>query len=464
MLTTRKKWITKFIGLVLIGLSYNTFSQTFNLEKGQSRLIKSDQKIDTVFVSSPNVADYEILDDHSFMIYTKEEGKSEVVAFDEQGNQIKSDTINVNDALNNIADTNRQIKARFPNSKLSVKKVGKAYIIEGEAISENERDEINRIVGASLGSSPKVTEYKLQHATGGDDKVSFLDKYSYDDVINNSQVADNVQINVKLTVVEVNKKFSDALGINWNNLHGNLLNNLGKSFSGSGGFNGTNGGTLSLNADGLSIFINALDNQNNGKILAEPNVSMLSGETADILVGGELPFAQRDRDGNPTIIYKDFGIKLGVGAKLQKDNRIRLALAQEVSTLAGNYQYDGIGAIPFFNTRRSKSTFEIADGESFIIGGLLSQDDIEGLSKIPVLGDIPILGSFFRSASTQRESRELVIVATVNLVKAVNSEQIVYPTFEQTGTMERFFHVTPLKKVYHQTLITNFLKDGGFIQ
>ncbi|WP_386695786.1 type II and III secretion system protein family protein [Lonepinella sp. MS14435] len=464
MLTSRKKWLAKFIGVALICLSYNAFSQTFNLEKGQSRLIKSDQKIDTVFVSSPNVADYEILDDHSFMIYTKAEGKSEVVAFDEQGNQIKSDIINVNNALNNISDTNNQIKTRFPNSKLSVKKVGKAYVIEGEANSENERDEVNRIVGASLGSSPKVTEYKLQHTNGSDDKVSFLDKYSYDDVINNSQVADNVQINVKLTVVEVNKKFSDALGINWNNLQGNLINNLGKSFSGSGSFNGTTGGTLTLNAEGLSIFINALDNQNNGKILAEPNISMLSGETADILVGGEIPFAQRDRDGNPSIIYKDFGIKLGVGAKLQKDNRIRLALAQEVSTLAGNYTYDGIGEVPYFNTRRSKSTFEIADGESFIIGGLLSQDDIEGLSKIPVLGDIPILGAFFRSASTSHDSRELVIVATVNLVKAVSEDQIVYPSFEQTGTMERFFNVTPLKKVYHKTLTSNFLRNGGFIQ
>ncbi|TDQ57638.1 pilus assembly protein CpaC [Mesocricetibacter intestinalis] len=465
MLNTKKTWMSTLIGMALAFASYNAFAQTFNLEKGQSRLVESKTKIDTVFVSAPEVADYEILDDYSFMIYAKGEGTSEITAFDAQGRELSSDTVKVNDALNNISDTNRQIKARFPNTGLSVKKVGKAYVVEGKAASAHERDEVNRIVGASLGSAPKVTEYTLKRDGADDERVPFLDKYSYDDVINNSQVEDNVQINVKLTVVEISKRFSDALGINWNNAGGNLLRNLGKSFSGSAAFGGTSGGSLSLiNADGLSIFINALDNQNNGKILAEPNISMLSGETADILVGGEIPFAQRDRDGNPSIIYKDFGIKLAVGAKLQKDNRIRLLLAQEVSTIAGNYQYERIGSVPFFNTRRSKSTFEIADGESFIIGGLLSKDDIEGLSKIPVLGDIPILGSLFRNASTSRESRELVIVATVNLVKPVNENQIVYPSFEQTGTMERFFNLTPFKKVYQKTLTSNFLKNGGFIQ
>lgn len=81
-----------------------------------------------------------------------------------------------------------------------------------------------------------------------------------------------------------------------------------------------------------------------------------------------------------------------------------------------------------------------------------------------MLGDLPIIGSFFRNASTSRENRELVVVATVNIVKPVTEDQIVYPTLEQTGTMERFFNLTPFKNIYHRTLTTNFLKNGGFIQ
>ena len=465
---TRLQVVSCIMGCIIVNLSSTALAKTFNLEKGQSQLIETDKKIDTIFVSSPEVADYEILDDNSFMIYAKDEGRSEVVAFGADGKPLTSDIVSVNLLISNISDTNQQIKTRFPNSNLSVKKVGKAYVIEGRATSEAESEEVNRIVGEALGAGKKVTEKEFKGPNGESDKVEFLDKYSYEGVVNHSTIDIANQINVKLTVVEVNKKFSDALGINWSNfaLTDGALN-FGK-IVGTAGFTGTQGNIGFISATGVSMFINALDDQSNGKILAEPNISMLSGETADILVGGEIPFAQRDKEGSATIIYKEYGIKLSVGAKLQKNNRVRLILAQEVSTIAGNYQYEDIGAIPYFNTRRSKSTFEIANGESFIIGGLLNTADAENINKVPVLGDIPILGAFFRSAATTRENKELVIVATVNAIKPVAEEDIIYPSFEQTGTMERFFNVTPIKKgaqaIYHRTLTTNFLKNGGFIQ
>ncbi|ACX82158.2 Pullulanase secretion envelope pulD [Aggregatibacter actinomycetemcomitans] len=437
--------------------SLNAYAQNFSLDKGATQLVQTKEKIDTIFVSSPNIADYEILDDNTFIIYAKEEGRTEVTAFGADGRPLTSDTVNVDSVVTSIADTNKQLKSRFPNTNLSVKKVGKAYVIEGKARSQEESDEVRRIVGEALGSGRKVTETKL-----GEDSLPFLDKYHYDGVVDNANIADTTQINVKLSVVEVNKKLSEAMGINWSHVAGSGPL-VGGNFGFGGGFNG-NQGVLRLDAKGISAFINALDNQSNGKVLAEPNISMLSGETADILVGGEIPFAQRDRDGSPTIIYKEFGIKLAVAAKLQKNNRIRLALDQTVSTIAGNYNFDGIGNIPFFNTRKAKSLFEVANGESFIIGGLFSSNDLEGINKVPLLGDIPILGSFFRSATTERDKKELVIVATVNVVKPVNEKDVVYPDFEKTGTMERFFHTTPLKNVYYKTLTSNFLKNSGFIQ
>ena len=462
-----KKQLVCYAALGAI-FSLNAYAQNFSLEKGATQLIQTKEKIDTIFVSSPNVADYEILDDNTFIIYAKDEGKAEVTAFGADGRPLTSDTVNVDNAVAGITDTNKQLKARFPNTDLSVKKVGKAYVIEGKARTQEESDEVRRIVGEALGSGRKVTETKFKR-DDGEEHLPFLDKYQYDGVIDSTNVRDTTQINVKLTVVEVNKKLTDALGINWSHVagtgpaSGNSSGVLGGSFRFGGGFTGTQG-VLSITAPGLAAFINALDNQANGKILAEPNISMLSGETADILVGGEIPFAQRDKEGSPTIIYKEFGVKLLVGAKLQKNNRIRLALDQTVSTIAGNYNFEGLGSIPYFNTRKAKSLFEVANGESFIIGGLFSSNDIEGINKVPLLGDIPILGSFFRNATTDREKKELVIVATVNVVKPVDEKDIVYPDFEQTGTMERFFHTTPLKNVYHKTLTSNFLKNSGFIQ
>ena len=459
----RKKHIIS--GLIFCAFaSFQVSAQTFPMEKGATRLVQTKEKIDTIFVSSPNVADYEILDDNTFIIYAKDEGRAEVTSFGADGRPLTSDTVNVDSVVGGITDTNNQLKARFPNSNLSVKKVGKAYVIEGKAKTQEESDEIHRIVGEAMGGKRQVTETKL-----GDETFPFLDKYSYENVIDNSNVGDATQINVKLTVVEVNKKISEALGINWGHaqgsgpLSGNGSAVFGGSFGFGGGYNGAQGG-LTITAPGLSAFINALDDQSNGKILAEPNISMLSGETADILIGGEVPFVERDNNGSSTVTYKEFGVKLLVAAKVQKNNRIRLVLDQSVSAIAGNYNFGKDSSIPYFNTRKSKSLFEVADGESFIIGGLFSATDLEGINKIPVLGDIPILGSFFRSATTNRDKKELIIVATVNTVRPVDGKDVVYPTFEQTGTMERYFHTTPLKDGYHNTLTTNFLKNSGFIQ
>lgn len=461
-----RKTITAGLTALMMTCATTAFAKQLYLEQGKSKFFVLDKKIDTIFVSSSEVADYEIVDDYSFMVFAKQEGTTDVTAFDENGKILLSDSLTVNAFINNIVDTNKQIKARFPNTKLEVKKVGKAYVIEGDANSQQESEEVNRIVGEAIGITPKVTEATLKRGGGmSDEKLPFLDKYEYNGVINNANVGEVTQVNVKLTVAEVNKTFSDSLGIKWEHLSGSVLPNWS---SGSNlyeaAFDGTTSSIALINAERLSAFISAVNNSNNGKILAEPNISMLSGETADILVGGEIPFAQRDSEGNATIIYKDFGVKLMVGAKVQKNDRIRLALAQEVSTLAGNYTYADVGDIPYFQTRRSKSTFEVGDGESFIIGGLLSSSDLEGLSKVPLLGDIPVLGAFFRSVTTSRETKELVVVATVNLVKPNDVENLVYPSFDQTGTLERFFNVTPFKNVYHKTLTSNFMKNGGFIQ
>ncbi|MGC7559288.1 type II and III secretion system protein family protein [Pasteurella sp. PK-2025] len=456
----KAKWISCLIGAIFALSSTVSSAKTFNLEQGGTQLIQTKEKIDTIFVSSPNVADYEILDDNSFIIYAKQQGRAEISAFDTNGKALTNDVVNVDSLFTGISDTNQQIKARFPNTNLSVKKVGKAYVIEGKARSQEESDEVHRIVGEALGTGKQVTSATF-NGENGSEPLPFLDKYQFEGVVNNAHVDETTLINVKLTVVEVNKNLSEAVGINWSRLTGGagILDGVSKVT----GFDGIQG-LLKIDASGVSAFINALDNQNNGRVLAEPNISMLSGETADILVGGEIPFAQRDKDGNATVIYKDFGVKLVVGAKLQKNNRIRLALDQRVSTIAGNYTFNNVGDIPYFNTRRAKSIFEVADGESFIIGGLFNSSDVERINKVPVLGDIPILGAFFRNAKTERDDRELVIVATVNTVKPVQEDQIVYPTFERTGTMERFFNVTPFKDVYHKTLTSNFLKNGGFIQ
>ena len=456
-----------------------SWAKNISLDIGRSDVFTTKEKIDTIFVSNPGIADYKILDDNKFILYAKNEGRSDITVLDADGKVLVSDalfvTMGANYSENSIAGANQAMKMRFPNSQLKVKKVGKAYVIEGVAQSDQEREEAERIIGAAFGLSPKITDKSV-----GKQNSAFLTSYSYEHIINNAIVEQATQINVKLTVVEVNKNIAEELGIQWEHFGGAFLKNLGSPFrnlnSGyfgvTGGFNG-HGGSMEIGAGNgagsgnIKGFINALHDNSKGKVLAEPNVSMLSGEVSEVLIGGQVPLMQTDNDGNPTVEYKDFGIKLEVGAKVQKNNRIRVALEQEVSSLGESIGSTKI-SMPLLNTRSSSSTLELADGESFIIGGLYNSKESEGLSKVPWLGDIPILGAFFRSTSNSKMEKELVIVATVHLVKPVQESDIVYPNFETTGTLERFFNTKPITDtattIYHKTLISNFLQRGGFIQ
>lgn len=457
--------ITKLIRSALFlgaALPFSLSAQVFNMEDGQSKVIKTKQKIDTIFVSNPAIADYEILADDRYIIYARNDGYTEVTAFDEEGNELRNDTVNVNGMMKGVDRANDQIKLAFPNSNLSVKRVGKAYVIEGKAKSELEREEVNRIIGAALGSSEEKSERTLQMGEFSQD-VPFLTSYRYKDVVDTSTLGSSTQINVRLSVVEVNKTLTEQLGIKWSNLPNSLVSTVTGSVSKNIAFLGNGaGGSIGFNVDNVNGFIQALQDDNQARILSEPNISMLSGEMGSILVGGEVPFVQYNGNtGNASIFYKDFGVKLGVAAKLLKDDRIRMFLVQEVSNVAEYGRTQNGSPIPMFSTRKSSSTFEIADGDSFVLGGLYSDSDSNNVSKFPILGDIPVLGAFFRNVGKKNEKRELIVVATVNLVKPDSAKDIVYPSYQKTGLLEEYFNIP---SVYHRTLTDNFLKRAGFSQ
>lgn len=458
------------LGVILFSVSAIAAAANLTMDAGQSKTIKTTKKIDAVFAPAPKVADYEIIDDNTFVIYATGEGRTEVTAFDAEGQVISTNVVNVNGLLNDMspsANASTQIKKTLSNnSNLSVEKVGKAYVIKGNAKSAADQDNINRVVGEATGGAKRITKTKFKFGDSDDLELPFLDKVEYDGVVNDVNTPSPVQINVKLSVVEVNKEFSDSLGINWANVSGSVVggfqNVAGRALvTGGGAASVGRGGFFGINARTFSAFVDAINTQTKARILAEPNMSMLSGETADLLVGGEIPFVTRSRE-ETTVVYKDYGVKLLVGAKVMKNNRIRMALAQEVSSISGQYEYE-YGSIPTFKTRRSKSVIELNNGESFILGGLLNSEDIEGLSKVPMLGDVPILGSLFRSANTSRNKTELVIVATVTLANPVTEDQINYPKFRKSSTLQRFFHIDPMITPKEREATANFIEQGGFI-
>jgi pilus assembly protein CpaC len=163
--------------------------------------------------------------------------------------------------------------------------------------------------------------------------------------------------------------------------------------------------------------------------LSEPNLTALSGETADFLAGGEYPIPISQGLGMTSIEYKRFGVSLAYTPTVLANGRISLRVRPEVSELSsqGAITLNGF-QVPALTVRRAETTIELGSGQSFMIAGLMSNGAQNSIQKAPGIGDIPILGSLFRSTNFQRGDTELVIVVTPYLVNPVNANDIKYPT------------------------------------
>lgn len=187
-------------------------------------------------------------------------------------------------------------------------------------------------------------------------------------------------------------------------------------------------------ASGFSLFYDSNDFsarlrllQNNGmaRVLAEPTLVALTGQSASFLAGGELPIPEAGGLGTTTVTFKPFGIGLTVTPTVLSRERIALKVAPEASELdysnaiAVSSGTNTTTLIPALRTRRADTTVELGDGESFVISGLVSRQTKALVNKVPMLGDLPIIGSFFRSVDYTQEDTELVIVVTPRLVRPI---------------------------------------------
>ena len=171
---------------------------------------------------------------------------------------------------------------------------------------------------------------------------------------------------------------------------------------------------------GLGLNVGFLEGNGMARVLAEPTLVALSGQSASFLAGGELPVPAPQGLGTTSIEYKPFGIGLTLTPTVLSNDRIVLKVAPEASDLdyTNSLSIGGV-AVPAISTRRADTTVELGDGESFIIGGLVSRTTTSNADKVPLLGDIPVLGTFFKQNKYQMNEKELVILVTPHLVKPI---------------------------------------------
>lgn len=240
------------------------------------------------------------------------------------------------------------------------------------------------------------------------------------------------QVMVRAQIVDINKTAAKEFGIDWGRV---VFGSSGVSVqdqpwligqSGTGPFDLFGGGAIDR-LDPIGARIRALEQQDKAKILSQPNLLVLDGREASILVGGEIPIPvpQSGSTGGTaiTVEYKEFGVRLKILPEITGDNTLQLKVMPEVSSLdyAEALEVNGF-RIPALRSRKAETTVNIKDGQSLIIGGLLQNADSKLVKKIPLLGDLPIIGELFKSRSFQNNESELVIIITPQIMRPTGSE------------------------------------------
>ena len=392
---------------------------TVYLSTGRGQLVTLPAAISDIFVSQDTVADVRVQSPTQLYLFGKTDGETSIFATNRAGQVVYSTNVRVGQNFNSVDD---MLHLAMPDTDAKVTTSGNIAVLTGTVNSPDDIAQAESLVKSML---PGIN------------------------VVNRLKTATPLQVMLQVRIAEVSRTFSKTLGVNWANrdssnggpVFGIAQGRVPGTISGTNPTtfsfnNGTAFSTLSLGARFLGMdILGALDaGETEGFVttLATPNLTALSGETANFVVGGEIPIpiAQVTGGGTTTSVeYKTYGIKLDFSPTVIADGRISLRVQPEVSELDYVNAVKIAGTdIPGLTTRRVQTTVELGSGQSFVIGGLLRSNNSNTVQKVPGVGDIPIIGALARSNTFKRGESELMIVVTPYLVNPVPASKIVLPT------------------------------------
>ncbi|WP_171173560.1 type II and III secretion system protein family protein [Ruegeria sp. HKCCD8929] len=387
-------------------------------------VVESDEPFAELSIANAGIADISSLSDRTIYVLGKSPGLTTLTLFDATGNLIANVKVRVAPDVTEFKERLRQI---LPGEQVEVRTANDGIVLSG-------------IVSSSA---------RLARA------LELAERYAPERVSNLMSVGGVQQVMLKVRFAEmersVRKSLSSSLGLGGlgagvtagtGTLSGSgaLNNALGlSSFGGPPGFDGTipgindnNGAILfgfGVGSTQVRLLLEALEQKGAVRTLAEPNLSALSGQEASFLAGGEFPIPIAQEDNTITVEFKPFGVEMKFRPRVVDGDVINLELIAAVSEIdPSNSIVIGGLELPAFTRRESQTTVEMRDGESFAIAGLIRDDFLDSNSQIPWLGDVPVLGTLFRSANYQRSQSELVIIVTAHLVSPTRGEALALPT------------------------------------
>ncbi|MEI7366355.1 type II and III secretion system protein family protein [Pectobacterium colocasium] len=412
------------------GVSVAPVTDEVRLTVNQGRLLQLHGLPDSVLVADPNIASFELPSPGNLFVYAKSVGTTTLYAMDENGNVINAIRLVSEHDLKALGE---RMKREFPGADIQLEaSIPSGVIVRGSVDTPQDAkrviDSIQAYISASSGG---------QGGGGGGGEKLPGSSESSGKVINQLKIKTPSQINIQVRVVEVSRKLTSELGFNW---AASLSTGSGNMSAGSGSrlnlFNATTGrfanptdsGFLNFGRSRLSGLLTAMNQQGMATVLAEPNLTAMSGETAAFAAGGEVPIVLITNN-SVSIDYKSYGVILRMTPTLLSANRISLHIAPEVSELTdvGSVQLEGGSRIPALTVRRADTTVELASGQSFALAGMLRSAGSQTINGVPGLSSVPMFGRLFESEATSQEETELVIIATAYVVEPVNAGDLQTP-------------------------------------
>ena len=427
-------------------------AQTIDLSIGRGELVTLPGAISDVFVASEGIADVQVKSTRQLYVFGVAGGETTIYASSAAGDIVWSANVRVG---SNLSSIDQMLRLAMPEARIQVSTMSANTIL---------------LTGAVAAPEDAAEAERLAIAFMGEDAV----------VVSRLKVATPLQVMLRVRIAEVSRSLVRALGSNLATIDGTggfrfgvgTGRTLAKDKFFTGGPLGVGPGTAQprfVLPDGTEIPGPAIDTKEGGTTiaglgqlfgidllgaldlaerqglvttLAEPNLTALSGETAEFLAGGEFPIPLGQGLGTTTIEYKNYGVSLAYTPTVLASGRISMRVRPEVSELSsqGAVVLNGF-QIPGLTIRRAETTVELGSGQSFMIAGLLSNTTNNTLDKAPGVGDVPILGSLFRSTEFRRGETELVIIVTPYLVRPVDERAIHLPTdgYAAPSAAEQFF-------------------------
>ncbi len=392
----------------------NSIKDTLNLSSSLGKTVHLPAPAATIFVADPTIADFQAPSNQTIFVFGKNSGQTSLFALDDNGEALAELRIVVTQP---IEELRAMLKDQVGDYSIEVSYTPRGAILSGTAPDAEVADTAKRVTEQYLGDGAQV--------------------------VNNIKVAGSLQVNLSVRVAEVSRSAMKALGVNLSafgqidNFRVGLLSGAG---AGSGAAQGGGTAEIGFNNGAVKIgaVLDALAKEHIASVLAEPNLTAMSGETASFLAGGEFPIPVLQENGQVSVEFRHFGVSLEFVPTVLSNNQINIRVKPEVSELTsqGAVQVNGI-SVPAVSTRRADTVVELASGQSFAIGGLIRRNVNNNVTAFPWLGEMPILGALFRSSSFQKEESELIILVTPYIVRPGSSpNEMSAPTERMAPTLD----------------------------